>query len=813
MCSEKDKRKFDILKPYKKVGTWVWKKFFWHWFSNLKIGAKLILGFVVVAIIAGMIGLTGTVMIGKISRAGYNVYEMNVAVLGPLHRVATMFHKIRNDTHLHLTESTARKQYESVIKSNEASIDAVLVDFEKIIKGNELVADEVHKLYDIIQEYWKIEGKVLKLSSQNKIAEANQEIKKSLEVKANMIDNSIDSLFQKNDVIAQFTTEVNYKAAQNTIWLMLALAGIGLLAAVGFGILIARLIGKPLKQLTAAAEQLATGDVGVNITGVNGRDETAILTNVFVKMVASIREATGVAEQLAVGNLDVTVNVKSENDVLAKSMTIVIQNLRALISETGKLTAAASQGQLEVRGAVEEFSGEYRDVVEGFNRTLDAITAPLTEAGIVLGKMAVNDYTTAMTGEYQGLLKEFAAQINLVREQVLNVQDVFTRVSEGDISRLTEFRVHGKRSENDQLSPAMLLMMQAIQDLITETEAVATAAARGDLQVRGNSSKLTGKYQDIVVGINNVLDQMSRPIAEALTILEEMAQGNLDRTMTGNYQGDYVRLQEALNGTIRSFNLILGEINAAADQVATASGELSTGSQVLSQGASEQAATIEQLSAAVETIDRQIKQNASQAAQTAQLASKTGQNASQGNEQMQEMLAAMQQIDEAGANIAKIIKAIDEIAFQTNILALNAAIEAARAGQYGKGFAVVAEEVRNLAGRSARAAKETADLIAGSTSKTADGMDIANRTAASLRQIVSDITESGNLINEIAQASKEQAVEINEINQGINQVAQVTQTNTATAEESSASSEKLLNQAEKLRRMVGKFRLTNSLPA
>jgi methyl-accepting chemotaxis protein len=199
-----------------------------------------------------------------------------------------------------------------------------------------------------------------------------------------------------------------------------------------------------------------------------------------------------------------------------------------------------------------------------------------------------------------------------------------------------------------------------------------------------------------------------------------------------------------------------------------------------------------------------------QAAQIAGLANNTKQSAGQGNEQMQEMLAAMQQIDDAGASIAKIIKVIDEIAFQTNILALNAAIEAARAGQYGKGFAVVAEEVRNLAGRSARAAKETAALIETSISKTADGTEIANRTAASLHQIVLDVTAAVDMMNGIAIAFNEQAVEINQINQGINQVAQVTQTNTATAEESAASSEELLHQAEQLRLMVGGFRLKDS---
>lgn len=286
---------------------------------------------------------------------------------------------------------------------------------------------------------------------------------------------------------------------------------------------------------------------------------------------------------------------------------------------------------------------------------------------------------------------------------------------------------------------------------------------------------------------------------------EKIAAGDLTVDVTIKSENDL--LGKKLYELVEKNNEVLASISAASEQVASGAKQISDSSMALSQGATEQASSIEQLTASIEEISAQTKNNAEHANDANGLASTARVNAERGNEQMKEMLKAMHDINDSSANIAKIIKVIDEIAFQTNLLALNAAVEAARAGQHGKGFAVVAEEVRNLAARSANAAKETTDMIENSIRKAEGGTQIANETASALAEIVEVVERVASLVNGIAVSSNEQATGIAQINQGVMQISQVVQTNSATSEESAASSEELASQAELLKEQVGRFKL------
>ena len=300
---------------------------------------------------------------------------------------------------------------------------------------------------------------------------------------------------------------------------------------------------------------------------------------------------------------------------------------------------------------------------------------------------------------------------------------------------------------------------------------------------------------------------ISKPIQKIVTVANKIADGDLDVNININTKDEVGILAKAFDKMVENLNEAMSNINSSAEQVATGSGQVSMSGQALSQGSTEQASSIEEITSSMTQVAAQTKENAMNANQANELAIVAKDNAVSGNQQMQEMLKAMAEINDSSANISKIIKVIDEIAFQTNILALNAAVEAARAGQHGKGFAVVAEEVRNLAARSANAAKETTAMIEGSIKKVDMGTKIANETAQALNKIVNDVTKVTQLVGGIAGASNEQASGISQVNQAIEQVAQVVQTNSATAEESAAASEELSGQAELLKQIVSKFKL------
>ena len=327
---------------------------------------------------------------------------------------------------------------------------------------------------------------------------------------------------------------------------------------------------------------------------------------------------------------------------------------------------------------------------------------------------------------------------------------------------------------------------------------IAETVARGNLSMQLDSS-------GVAVGIYAAMQKMVASLKEKADLALEIAKGNLTRDV--KLASDQDVLGEALKEMSDNLNQIIGEINMATGQVASGAAQVSSSSQALSQGATEQAASLEQITSSMTEMGSQTKLNAENASQANQLASQTRTAAEGGSVKMQEMVSAMGEINEAGQNISKIIKVIDEIAFQTNLLALNAAVEAARAGRHGKGFAVVAEEVRNLAARSAKAAKETAELIEGSVEKTKNGTDIAQATSDALGEIVTSVTKVTDLIGEIAAASNEQAQGINQTNQALGQVDQVTQQNTASAEESAAASEELSGQAVHMKSMMERFEL------
>ncbi len=523
-------------------------------------------------------------------------------------------------------------------------------------------------------------------------------------------------------------------------------------------------------ELKKMADEHQRGDIDVvmDAAALNGiYKDMAVSVNELVQSHITIKKkAMACVAEFARGNFAAELEkFPGKKAFINDNLELLRKNLIDVNSEIGRLIEASREGQLSERADEKKFKGDWAVLMNGMNGLIDAIIEPVNEAAAVLEEMSKGNLTGSVKGNYKG-----------------------------DHAKI-------KNSLNETI--------KTLSAYVSEISTVLSAVANGKLDVEIDR-EYRGDFAAIKTSLNDTVQSLSGYIGEISQVLGEVADGNLRISITRDYIGDFAEIKASLTKILDAFNHTLSDIQQSADQVAIGAHQVSESAMALSQGATEQASAVEELTATMEQISTQTKINSNNANQANDLALSAKAQAERGNSHMVEMLSAMSDINEASNNISKIIKVIDEIAFQTNILALNAAVEAARAGQHGKGFAVVAEEVRNLAARSAEAAKETTLLIESSMRKVADGSSIATDTAASLTQIVQGIADAANLVGQIARASNEQSAGILQVNQGIIQVSQVVQSNSASSEEGAAASEELSGQAEILKSMVGRFALNGN---
>lgn len=537
---------------------------------------------------------------------------------------------------------------------------------------------------------------------------------------------------------------------------------------------------------------------------------TTILASVILLAfsVATIREVGGLTNVLYTGPYVASTEAQSfEGD---------IYRMEALMSNT---VLEKNLGKYSVR--IEELSNSATESLEkissmgGSGEKLEEMKTLLEETGKIreelIGYMRANNWDKAeklLTQEYAQSIKKCGE----LAEQISADSAASAAQFNGKASRTVKGAVIVLLLVFAVLLAVSLFMGSYLARSIRKPVAQLVAACRkmegGDLkqEIAYQSKDELGNLAD---SLRSTCEELHNVIADLTYLMDEMADGNFDiRTKAEDgYVGDFRPILDSIRRMNRNLSGTLAKINDAADQVASGSEQVSSGAQGLSQGATEQASSIEELAATINEISAQVKATAANAKEAKGQVEDAGRELSRSNESMEEMMRAMGEISAKSSEIGKIIKTIEDIAFQTNILALNAAVEAARAGEAGKGFAVVADEVRNLASKSAEAAKNTTLLIEGSIAAVNDGTRIAEQTAAALADTVGSTKKVVEIVEEISDAAEQQAESVAEVTQGVDQIASVVQTNSATAEESAAASEELSGQSQILKGLVNRFRL------
>ena len=402
------------------------------------------------------------------------------------------------------------------------------------------------------------------------------------------------------------------------------------------------------------------------------------------------------------------------------------------------------------------------------------------------------------------------------QRRMLSDRNTSTHVAKMSVGN-AKFQITASRVEGPDGSDAgFILEWKDLTDQVaaeSSLDSLIESAANGYLDKRFDTSTVEGFIKRVGEGINKLLEALGSPLAEVRSVTEAIAEGKLTKTVQTAYEGDFGVLAQSLNRSIENLQGLVGEITHSSGEIARAAGEISAGNANLSSRTQEQAAALEETAATVEELTSTVKQNAENARNAEQVAATARDSATSGGKVVTQAVEAMSEINRSSKRIADIIGVIDEIAFQTNLLALNAAVEAARAGDQGRGFAVVATEVRNLAQRSANAAREIKTLIKDSLDKVEHGTKLVDRSGATLGEIVSGVKKVSDIVAEIAAASDEQASGIEQVNEAVAQMDDATQQNAALVEEAAAAAAAMDDQTKNLQTLVNRFEVSSDKPA
>jgi len=558
-----------------------------------------------------------------------------------------------------------------------------------------------------------------------------------------------------------------------------------------------------------------------------------------------VNAVSDAARKMAVGDFKFTLKNDAKDEVgdVSRAVASVQQAVQAMIADATLLSKAAVDGKLATRADASKHQGDFRAIVQGVNDTLDAVIGPLNVTARYVDDIAKGVIPPVITDNYNGdfnviktnlnnmvkMMSDLLAQTDIiikgaadgeldkranadlfvggwnklvvgVNATVTNIVDPLN-VTADYVDKIAKGVIPPEittdyKGQYNIIKGNLNNMVRMMKELLAQTDILIKGAAAGQLEKRANADLFVGGWNELVTGVNNILNNVVPPIQDVRRVMAAMEQGDMTQTITRNYQGDFDELKRAINNTIAKLCETITQINTAADALTNAASQVSATAQSLSQSSSEQAASVEETTSSMEQMTASISQNTENAKVTDNMASKSAKEAAEGGEAVTRTVEDMK-------SIANKISIIDDIAYQTNLLALNAAIEAARAGDHGKGFAVVAAEVRKLAERSQIAAQEIGGLASSSVKQ-------AERAGALLTEMVPSIRKTSDLVQEIASASQEQSSGVAQINGAMGQLNQTTQQNASASEELAATAEELGAQANELQQTMTFFKLDDN---
>ncbi|MBF0539783.1 MAG: MCP four helix bundle domain-containing protein, partial [Nitrospirae bacterium] len=487
------------------------------WFYDLKISSKLLMGFVLVALIAGTIGYIGINDVGKLAAANKHMYEDMTVPVGLMAEVTQDFQRIRVATRdILLSEKPEERLRDTnTIKELREKIDKTAKEYEGTFLDDTDRANFKEFTY-AKAAFRPIVDRVIELATTGKQAEGISIMQKEMVPASRAEEQAIEKVIAYNLKVAKDTSDRNQKEAKAVTTMIIAFTIGGMFLALILGLFIARLIARPLRHMVAAADRLALGDVDIEIVE-DTKDEVGVLAQSLRRVIENISESASTAQRIVAGDLGVEVKARSAKDVLGKSMLLVVETLRNLVAEAAMLTKAAIDGRLATRGNAERFNGGYREIVTGVNKTLDAVIGPLNVAANYVERISKGDIPTAIVDTYNG---DFNTIKNNLNACIANINALV-----GDANTLVE------------------------------------AAVAGKLATRADAARHSGDYRKIVDGVNKTLDAVIGPLNVAANYVERISKGDIPEAITDKYHGDFNTIKGNLNACIANINALVVDAN------------------------------------------------------------------------------------------------------------------------------------------------------------------------------------------------------------------------------------------------------------